>query len=690
MSGNHPRWISLLSAAALVWMAWPAVADVVTLRNGRKIEGAVVSETAAEVVVQTSVGQVRVSRREISSVVRTNREAEEVQADRFRSQGNFSAAVDALERLEARAKAAKNAATLERAQTSLARARAELASAVERELSVKLAQARQASTAGDLARALSLGQTARATITGKEAQSATDRFLAEVHLRRAQQAADRQDSISRLRELTEAVRLDPGFYPAQLALGEILLEDTSQEARGLQLIEKALKDGNRSISDRDRARYHYIIAERYYRKRQYQDAATNFVAVLGVKDAPKELGNALDRAVECYVNLGETSMASGAERTLEGLSEALNLNPRNTKALFLMGRILYQTGNFKEAVDNLKKLLELDSNYYQANQMLAKAHQALNNFDEALAAIDRELKINSNNYEALCDRSELRLLVADYAGARTDIELAKKQQADGIRAFLIEAQLNIIDEKFDEAQTSLNSLMARATTAKDKLEPYLQMGRVLARKKQADDARKWFQTVGDFLLNEAKAVGTTTSLPLRFRNILAEVNVELGKLNLEQDNPRSAEANFREALATVEDFPTALIGIGDVWRRLGDEAAAQQEKDNLYREAERFYKKALAINPRDADSTLKLAILYHRFMKDTRRAVVEYRRYIELGGRDRATAQQGLDEIGAEAPSSSDVGTTATAAADGYTTPSANAAETTAPVSTAPVGTPGS
>jgi tetratricopeptide (TPR) repeat protein len=374
-------------------------------------------------------------------------------------------------------------------------------------------------------------------------------------------------------------------------------------------------------------------------------------------------------------------MGTGSERTLEGLSEALNLNPRNTKALFLMGQILYQTGSFKQAIENLRKLLSIDPNYRKANALIAKSALAINDYDTAMAAYDAELAITPNNYEVLCDRAELRLLAADYEGARQDIERAKLQQADGIRAFLIEAQLNIIDEKFDEAQASLNSLIARATTVKDKLEPYLQMGRVLARKKEIEDARKWFQTVADFLINESRSLGTTASLPLRYRNILAEVNVELGKLNLEQDNPRSAEANFREALAIVQDFPAALIGIGDVRRRLGDEVPVQREKDNLYKEAESFYKRALAINPRDTDSILKLAILYHRFMKDPKRAVAEYKRYIELGGRDRTTAQQGLDEIGLEASASSNGDTTTdTATTDGATTPTVSSSD---PVTTA-------
>jgi hypothetical protein len=57
-------------------------------------------------------------------------------------------------------------------------------------------------------------------------------------------------------------------------------------------------------------------------------------------------------------------------------------------------------------------------------------------------------------------------------------------------------------------------------------------------------------------------------------------------------------------------------------------------------------------------------------MKDTKRAREEYKRYIDLGGRDKATAQQGLDEIGQETAATDEASTT-TASGDGTTTDTA-------------------
>jgi tetratricopeptide (TPR) repeat protein len=648
-----------------------ALADTVTLRTGRQIEGAIIQETASEVVVQTAVGQVRLSRREVAGIERSQREAEEVQAERALSQGNYREAVRQLQRLVERARTAGNAETQRRAEVALESARNRERAAVERELGQKLATARAARTAGNPDRAFELAQAALATMLDESAQRETRRFMAELKIEKAAQARDRQDTQRELRELQAAASLDPEFYTAQLLLGRMLLDSVTSQSEGLEMIQQALRLGSTTLTNEERARFHYLLGDRFFRQRMFQEAASNFVAVLGIPDPPRELADALDRAVECYVNIGETGMASGSERTLEGLSEALALNPRNIQALFLMGQLQFQTSQFAESIATMERLVSIDPNQRMANAFIGRSAMALNDYDRALRAFDAELALNPNNYDILCERAELRILTADYTGARTDIERAKSLQVAGVRAFLIEAQLNIIDEKFDEAQASLQGIIARATNVREKLEPYLQMGRVLARKKESDDARKWFQTVADFLMTEVNNVGSTTSLPLRFRSILADTKVELGRLNLEQDNPRTAEENFREAMTIVEDYPPALIGIGDVRRRLGDEPTDQAEKDRLYREAESFYKRALAINPRDPDVVLKLAILYHRFMKDPERARVEYRRYLDLGGRDQAVAQQGLDEIGAETMAA-DQATTATVDADTQTTPSAS------------------
>lgn len=59
-----------IGALALVLsMAMPAAAEILTLKDGRVLRGAILSQDAQMVVLQTANGQIRVKREDIAKVV---------------------------------------------------------------------------------------------------------------------------------------------------------------------------------------------------------------------------------------------------------------------------------------------------------------------------------------------------------------------------------------------------------------------------------------------------------------------------------------------------------------------------------------------------------------------------------------------------------------------------------------------
>ena len=67
--------------ALVILAAGQAYADRVVLNSGRVLEGAIVRQTATEVVIRTEVGNVSLSRRDVREIQSTSMEPEEVDGD---------------------------------------------------------------------------------------------------------------------------------------------------------------------------------------------------------------------------------------------------------------------------------------------------------------------------------------------------------------------------------------------------------------------------------------------------------------------------------------------------------------------------------------------------------------------------------------------------------------------------------
>ena len=126
---------------------------------------------------------------------------------------------------------------------------------------------------------------------------------------------------------------------------------------------------------------------------------------------------------------------------------------------------------------------------------------------------------------------------------------------------------------------------------------------------------------------------------------VAEAQTQLAEIDLQQDSPRQAETRLQIALEHVTGYPLALARLGDVKKRLASDVDPAARR-NYYREAENYYRQATDADPRNPDFYLALGILYHKNLKDTRKAVVNYQKYLELGGKDKASVAKWIEECG--------------------------------------------
>ncbi len=648
-----------LVAVLLAGTARKATADTVILNSGRTLEGAVTSESPSEITLKTAVGLISISRSDIRELRRSDRTSKEVDGDAALTAGKLQSALGyyqtALQQVTAGSPAeARLRGRVRQVQQAIGQEQ-------EKARQAQLQQATLYMQNNRLPEAQQLLTSLLSSMTDESGTSEVLRLLAEVHFRNAEIARDRQNMVARRDELSSAVALYPDHLRARLALGDLLMENTATMEQGIDQIEQALASPSPDLSDYDRAIYHYKLARSHFDRGEYQKAANHFTGVLQVKVLPAECSDALDRAVESYVRMGEQSMITDTYQTIQNLRKALDLNPQNKSALFLLGRIYRDTGQTGNAVEEFQKVIKIDPDFQHVHHALAKAYLDQNDYQKALTQLDLELEKDPRNYDALLDRAQTLLGQGSLDRAIVDVDAAIAQEPERWRGYLLKAQVETTGEKYDEARKNLDHLRS---LKRDSVEAYIQTGRIAQAEKKYDEARAWFNEV-------VKALGGVNAGNFTQRLQAAEVQTSLGQIDLLQGNPRSAETRLRMALQIVPAYAPALSSIGDVRRILGADQVDPSTQMKYYNEALQNYQQAVEANPRNPDFRLKIGVLYHKNLKDTGRAIIAYQEYLDLGGRDRSTVENWIAECGSPILGESTTATVTASPGDQNTTETA-------------------
>lgn len=635
------RWNRRVAMLAVVACAAGQVhADRVVLNSGRVLEGAIVKQTATEVVIRTEVGNVSLSRRDVRQIETTNMEPEEVDGDTAFARRDYDGAArnyaTALEKVNRSAGNSEARARLEKKIADVRQAQLQQASAAVLQ-QLQSAQSMLAARRYDQAEKL-VEATLPYLSEGDQITSTARRLLAEARFGLAEEAADRLDALAQERHLKKAIEADETFYKAHLAYGDILLRSSATEKLGLEEILRGLEYGEKLLDEAEVVKYHYLAGMRYYSQGDYAEAATHFIESLRGKGKYPAYADALDRAAKSYVRLSEVNKGGDFRSTIDTLNEALALDPRNKDARFLLGTIYLDQGEPDKAIPELEETVSIDPNYPRVHRNLARAYLAKRDYDTALKHLDLELKSEPNSYEVMVNRAAIYILLAEYDKARDDLAKAVAIEPSRWNAYLKAAELASAQERYDDARANLTRVLSLKP---DAVEAYVQMGNILVKQKNYNDARKWYNEVIQYL----ERLG---NLSHEYRKLMAEALTQLGVIDFEQESPRQAETRFVMALQYMPDYAHALNKVGDVKRRLGEEVKARESKEAaapFFAEAEQFYRRAIEADPTDADLYLSLGILYHQSMKEAAKALPNYMAYLDKGGRN-AEVVKWVDEVG--------------------------------------------
>ncbi len=628
---NRLHALSVL--AVLLGFAVGGQADVITLKSGKQLEGAVLEETPQQVVVRTRLGTLRLRASEISQIQREGTTGEEVDGDAAREGRNFPRAIELYKK--ALAKAQGNEGAQSRLEEKIRLCELAIASANRDAVERKIDELRAAVAQKRYDQAVVEAEKLLSTVMTEDQTSTVARLKAEAHFGRAQELLDRMDFVRAEQELKASVQTYEPFYRAHLFLGERLLTSAFTQKEGIEQILKGLRYGEKEISEAERVKFHYLVAKALYQRGEYKEAAGHFVECVGGKDRYPACADALDRAADCFVKMGEQTVLKNAQETIDNLKRALELDPKRAQAWFLLGKLYRDIGETKKAIEAFEKLLEVEPTFPYGHQFLALSLVDAKDYDGALQHLDEEIKLQPNNYQAYVHRAEVQIELGNFDKADKDLETVTARDPSRWEAFMARARLAYVQEEYDKAKENIQRVL---NLKPDAIEAYILMGKVLKAQKDFEAAKQWLTRVTEYLEK-------VPDLTFKYKSYLAEALTELAEIDLQQDSPRQAESRLESALAHVPNYARALGRMGDVKRRIAADVDAAGRRA-FYREAEKLYRQAIDADPKNPDHYLALGILYHKNLKDTRRAVQNYTMYLKRGGKDVSSVTKWIEECG--------------------------------------------
>jgi protein O-GlcNAc transferase len=255
----------------------------------------------------------------------------------------------------------------------------------------------------------------------------------------------------------------------------------------------------------------------------------------------------------------------------------LKKNPKNFKALFLLGAIYFQLGNYDLAIKYIKKTLHFNSNIPEVHYNLGNAFKAKGQLDDAITCYQNALKLNPNFVDAYYN-----LGTALQDKGQLDDAITCYQNALKLNPNLPDAYYNLGNAFKDKGQ--LDDAITCYQNAL-KLNPnfdaaYNNLGIVLKAKGQLDDAITCYQN----------ALKLNPNLPDAYYN-LGNVLKDKGQLD-------DAITCYQNALKLNPNFVDAYYNLGIVLQLKGQ-----------FDDAITCYQNALKLNPNFVDAYYNLGIV---------------------------------------------------------------------------------
>jgi tetratricopeptide (TPR) repeat protein len=215
--------------------------------------------------------------------------------------------------------------------------------------------------------------------------------------------------IQALRFWKQALEKNPGLIETHVNMG-VVHEKMGQKKKAIAAYKKALE------LDKTNAMAHYNLGVIYAKEKDFPKAIGEW-----------ETAQKLDKKDENFLN----SLAWAYEKTgkrklaLAKLDQSIKLSPYDSKVHFSSGRIKFDMGDIDDAIDSLKKAVQLDPSFGDAYYRLGLAYDTQNQSYDAISnLLITELVYHKAQKMDLFKktRSKLDTLFAKYQTRRQDFK----------------------------------------------------------------------------------------------------------------------------------------------------------------------------------------------------------------------------------------------------------------------------
>lgn len=607
--------------ALLVFLSGgPARAETIFLKNGRKVEGVVEFDNSDDqrIVVRTARGTIPIPRSNIDRIEGDGGGDPTVSAaDKAIADGNLDAALALLlNKFRDNSEDEALRGRIEELRGQIAERDNKLYGAAFDAIARMLA---------DFKFQEAIDEAMRQRTRAKE-PSVTKRFgqlIAAGHLGLARRFEDRVDYPKAEEQFRAAIMADPDAPLICFELADMLQLSPARKVEAIPLYLQGIELAGHApglIDEKTLLDYEFKVAQLFMANQEYVLAAENFLAVAG-KDTNRDYPQAFDRALDAYSRIPSLADVADQDRIIANLRSILRMHPDNQRAALLLGRIFFERDDWQSARNVLSDAVQasalIGSNVamQEALYFLGISHRRLGDSEQAAQCFQALVNQRVATYDTYCELGDIRLEQGSYKPAFDLYNQARSQDRDKYRAYLGLGEALRMLERYPEARENYREVVIRD---ENNVRAMLAIGKTFYMEESMQEAIDATQ----------KAIagirtGDTRNTEEQNRNLLAEAYVLIGHANMQLNFVKSAREEFSNALRQLPEYASALDGLGQTF-----------QSEGFHQKAQDYFQRAIDADPRNPDYRLSLAINFHKYQKNTTKALPNYYAYLELGGKD--------------------------------------------------------
>lgn len=382
------------------------------------------------------------------------------------------------------------------------------------------------------------------------------RKLVEAYDRRGDNYARSDDFDKAIVDYDKAVQLDPEFAEGYLDRGVAYYEKREIDRAIADLGEAIRLDSASSHSFSERGRVYYYQGEFEKATADYSKAIENHVRIHREADVPVRSAGVANR------NLATKYMMRGKcyyrrqqiDKAVSDLSEAVRLNPNDTRAYFERGRVHVKAKRDSRAIADFNEAIRLEPKSAQSYLWRGFVRERGNNLDQAVIDFSEAIRLDSTLIVSYVGRGTSHIKAGRFRQAIDDFDEAIRRDAKFRTAFyqrgLAFCRSCDLDRAIDDLQKAVD-LFPRSPPF------HVGLGVAYGKRGEFDLAFSEFQ--------EAIKLAPEDNHAFYHR----------GRIRASKGDYVQARHDFAEAVRLNDKSAGALLGMAEVSAKLGEMEVAQ-------------------------------------------------------------------------------------------------------------------